>query len=134
MKCISINCAAVLLVSVCAALAGLEVKVATPKSTGDKAVIKVEMKNAFKEKIESARAVVFLIDDKGKVVGQMTRWVIGGEKDRPALLPDTTTTYNFVVSTEKKYATTKLNFTRVVLSGGKLADITKDVTVTLAPK
>lgn len=127
-------CGSVSLVSVCAAAAGLEVKVAVPKSTGDKAVIKVEMKNAFAERIESARAVVFLIDDNGKVVGQMTRWVIGGEKDRPALLPNTGATYSFVVPTEKKFATTKLNFTRVVLNGGKLADVTKGVIVTSATK
>ena len=67
--------------------AKLEVKVSEPKTTGKKALIKLELKNTFTEKIESARAVVFLLDDQGKVVGQMTRWVIGGTKDKPALVP-----------------------------------------------
>lgn len=112
------------------ALADLTVRVAELKRTGDKAVIKLEMKNSFAVKIESARVVVFLMDDKGKVVDQVTRWVVGGEKDRPALLPDAKATYNFVVSTEKPFSTTKISFTRVVLEGGKLADIKSSVTVT----
>jgi hypothetical protein len=51
------------------ARADLTVKVSDPKRTGDKVVIKLEMKNTFAEKIESARAVVFLLDEQGKVVG-----------------------------------------------------------------
>ena len=68
--------------------ATLTVKVAAPKQAGQKTVIELTMKNTFKEKVESARAQVFLIDGQGKVVGQAARWVIGGTKDKPALLPD----------------------------------------------
>jgi len=65
-------------------------------------------------------------------VGQSTKWVIGGTKDRPALAPDHETTFNFVVPMKKPFTQTKVTFSRVVLEGGKLADVAKDVSVTLA--
>jgi methionine-rich copper-binding protein CopC len=100
-----------------------------PKATGGKAVIKLTMTNTFTESIESARAVVFLFDDQGKMVGQGTRWVIGGAKNRPALEPEKETVFNFVVDTDKPFTKTKVSFNRLVLQGGKLADVTKDVQV-----
>lgn len=69
------------------AQAQLAVTVLPPKVTGSKAVVKPEMRNGLAEKIESARAVCFLSDDQGKVIGHATQWVIGGTKDRPALEP-----------------------------------------------
>ncbi len=114
--------------------ANLVVRVGEPKTTGGKAVTKLEMKNTFKANIESARAVVFLIDDHGKVVGQTTRWVIGGTKDKPALAPDAKTTFNFVVPTDKPFTKTKVSFNRVILEGGKTVDVNKDVTIEDAKK
>src|SRR2546421_7173224 len=58
--------------------AALIIAVDQPKITGSKAVVKLDMKNTFNEKVESARAVVFLLDAQGKMVGQSTKWVIGG--------------------------------------------------------
>lgn len=40
------------------AYANLMVKVNEPKTTGQKTLIKLELKNTFKEKIESVRATV----------------------------------------------------------------------------
>src|SRR6266700_4205268 len=114
--------------------ANLVVNVGEPKTTGGKAVIKLEMKNTFKDKIESARAVVFLFDDQGKVVGQTTRWVIGGTKDKPALAPDGKATFNFVVPTDKPFTRTKVSFNRVILEGGKTVDVNKDVSIEDAKK
>ncbi len=59
-----------LLVGLTPAWASLSVKVEEPKLTGSKAVIKLTMTSTFTTKIESARAVAFLLDDKGKVMGQ----------------------------------------------------------------
>jgi hypothetical protein len=84
--------------------------------------------------VESARAQVFLINDQGKVVGQAARWVIGGTKDKPALSPDKETTFNFVVQTDKPFKKSKVSFTRVVLEGGKLADVNKEVQIQNADK
>ncbi len=123
-----------LLVNVATAHANLLVKVGEPKTTGGKAVIELEIKNTFKEKIESARAVVFLFDDQGKVVGQTTRWVIGGTKDKPALAPDSKTTYNFVVPTDKPFTKTKVSFNRVILEGGKVFDVNSAVNIEDAKK
>lgn len=109
--------------------AKLVVKVGEPKRTGAKAVITLEMKNTFVEKIESARAVVFLLDDQGKVVGQMTRWVIGGTKDRPPLSSDSTATYNFVIPTDKSFTKTKVTFSHLLLEGGKAVDVKQSVEV-----
>ena len=49
-----------------------------------KSVVKLELKDTFPGEIESARVVLFLRDDQGKVVGQSTKWVLGGgKKDNP---------------------------------------------------
>jgi hypothetical protein len=67
--------------------AQLAVTVSPPKIVGQKTVVKLAMKNNLADKVESARAVCFLLDDQGTMVGQSTQWVIGGTKDRPALEP-----------------------------------------------
>jgi hypothetical protein len=67
------------------AQAQLAVTVSPVKVAGQKAVVPLAMKNNLAEKIESARAVCFLTDEEGKMVGQGTRWVIGGSQDKPGL-------------------------------------------------
>jgi hypothetical protein len=109
--------------------AQLSVTIAPPKTVGQKAVTKLELKNSYAEKIESARATLFLLDDQGKVVGQATQWVIGGTKERPALEPGKETVFNFVVPTEKAFTTIRLTFTRLILEGGKSVDATKGVVI-----
>ena len=109
--------------------AGLSVKLDKPKTTGNKTVVKLTLNNTFTERIEGARATVFLIGEQDKVVGQRAAWIIGGDPDKPALKPDGTTTYNFVVDTEKPVTSARVVFTRIVLENGKLADPHKDVKI-----
>lgn len=111
------------------ASAQLSVTVAPSKTIGQKSVTKLELKNTYAEKIESARATLFLLDERGKVVGQATQWVIGGTKDRPALEPGKETVFNFVVPTDKAFTTTRLMFSRLVLAGGKAVDATNGVVI-----
>ncbi len=87
------------------------------------------MRNTGKEKIECSRAEVFLLDDQGKVVGRGARWVIGGTKDKPGLSPDKETTFDFVVQIDRPFTKSKVSFSRVVLEGGKLADVSKEVQI-----
>ena len=86
-----------------------------------KSVEKLELKNTFPGEIESTRVVLFLRDDQGKVVGQSTKWVLGGgKKDNPhTLAPNGSTTFNFVVS-KKRFSKAKLTFSRIIVEGGKL--------------
>ena len=126
------------LLSVCSTIASgqLTVTVSPLKITGQRAVVPLTIKNGFGEKVESARAAVFLLDEQGKMVGQSTKWVIGGTKDRPALEPKEETTFNFVITNPQPFTTTnltaKVNFSRVVLDGGKLADVRQAVNMTAA--
>lgn len=114
-----------------AAWAQLTVTVSPPKVAGSKAVVPLAMKNSFVEPIESARAVVFLSDENGKVVGQATHWVIGGDATRPALSAGATNVFHFVLTSDEPFTTTnltaKVSFSRVVLESGKLANPTKEV-------
>src|SRR5436309_3541902 len=96
------------LMSLMAADAALVVRMSEPKTYGQKTIIKMELQNTFTNRIESARAVVFLLDDKGKVVGQETRWILGGTKDRPALAPEVKAIFNFVVQANKPFTKTKV--------------------------
>jgi hypothetical protein len=127
-----------LLVTSATASAQLAVMVSPVKVTGQKAVVPLALKNNFGETIQSARAVVFLADEQGKVQGRpVTRWVIGG-RNTNGLPAGATNAYFFVVATDKPFPTTNLTakvaFNRVVLEGGKLADVTKDVQIEKAPK
>jgi len=113
--------------------AQLVVNVSQPRISGQKAVVSLSMKNEFSQKIESARAVVFLLDKQGKMVAQSTKWVIGGTQDKPGLAPAATNSFFFVVSSDKPFPgtnlTAKVNFSRLVLEGGKLGDPIKNVTI-----
>lgn len=120
------------------ATAQLAVTVSSPKVTGQKTVVTLAIKNNMTEKVESARAVIFLLDEQGTMVGESTKWVIGGTKARPALEPKKETTFNFVITSPQPLMTTnliaKVSFSRVVLAGGKLADVKQNVMVSEAAK
>jgi hypothetical protein len=123
-----------LLLTTTVAQAQLAVTVSPPKVIGQKVVVPLGLRNDFNERIESARAVVFLIDEQGKAVGQpATRWVIGGSNDKPGLAAGVTNAFHFVIASDKPFATpnliAKVTFSRVVLAGGKLADVNKEVQV-----
>jgi hypothetical protein len=129
-----------LLIAALTAPAQLAVTVSSVKVTGQKAVVPLALENRLSEKIESARAMVFLLDEQGKVIGQpTTRWVIGG-----GLQPTTGTTnglasgatniFHFVVTSALPFSTTnltaKVQFPRIVFEGGRLGDPSRDVIVT----
>ena len=111
--------------------AQLSVTVMPPKIAGQKAIVQLKMKNTLTNKVESARAVCFLLDEQGKMVGQSTKWVIGQSKT--GLEPKGETTFNFVVTSPQPFTTTnlaaKVSFSRVVLEGDKLVDPNKDVQI-----
>ena len=110
--------------------AALVVQIDQPKSTGSKVIVKLELQNTYAEKIKAVRAVMFLMNDDGKVVGQSTSWIIGGGKDKPALDANAKTTYNFVITTDKPFTKSKLLVERILLENGNLADARKDVQIT----
>src|SRR6266496_5052825 len=125
--------AAIVVLGPLLASAQLRVIVSPIKIAGEKAVVPLSIRNKFAEKVESARAVAFLLDGNGNVVGQGTRWVIGGNENKPGLPSGATNSFNFVMASDKPFATTNLTativFNRIVLEGGKLADVNKDVHV-----
>ena len=120
------------------ATAQLAVTVMPPKVVGQKAIVELAMTNDLAAKVESARAVCFLLDGQGRMVGQSSKWVVGGTKSRPALAPKHGTTFNFVITSPQPFTTTnltaKVSFSRVVLDGGKLADVRRDVIVSESVK
>lgn len=132
-KCIKGISICFVLFSASAASAQLIVTVSQPRITGSKTVVPLALENGLAKKIDSARAVVFLLDQQGNVIAQETRWVIGGSQDKPGLDSGATNSFYFVVSSAKRLATTnltaKVSFSRVVLEGGEIADSNKDVQI-----
>ena len=118
--------------------AQLSVTVSPVKVTGQKAIVPLAMQNNLAERVESARAAVFLLDEHGKLVAQGTRWVIGGSEGKLGLAVGATNAFYFVIASDKPFATTnlaaKVSFNRVVMEGGKVADVTKSVQVEHAEK
>jgi hypothetical protein len=102
--------------------------------TGNKAVVRLDLKNGFQERIESARAAVFVLDDQGKMLAQASKWVIGGTREGAPLAADSETKYEFVVQSPKPFLATnlvaRLSFSRLVLEGNRPADPVKDVSIT----
>jgi hypothetical protein len=100
---------------------------------GQKALVPLAMKNNLTEIIESARATVFLLDDHGRIIGQATKWVIGGSTGSPGLAAGATNSFYFVVQCPKPFATTnvtsKVTFNRVVLKGGKIVEVKQNVEI-----
>ena len=128
-------CSAVILpVVLLTATAQLAVTVSPPKMVGQKAIVKLAMKNGLAQKIESARAVCFLLDDQGKMIGQSAKWVIGQTKT--GLASSATNNFNFVITSSQPFTTTnltaKVSFIRVVLDGGKQSDPRQAVIVSQA--
>ncbi len=119
----------ILLLAATAAHAQLGVTVSPVKFAGQKVIVPLALTNQFNEKIESARAAVFLLDKDGKMLGQSSRWVIGGSADKPGLAAGATNAFNFVVTSIKPITTTNLTakviFSRVILESGKLAEVHK---------
>jgi hypothetical protein len=128
-----LSLAAALLLWPLLASAQLAVTVAPVKAIGQKAIVPLAMKNGFAERIESALAVCFLLDDQGKIVGQTSRWIIGGTRDKTGLATGATNAFNFVIAATKPFTSTNLTakvaFSRIVLEGDKLADTQKEVQV-----
>ena len=114
------------------ASAQLAVTVSPPKVVGQKSAVKLAIKNGLAEKIESARAVCFLLDAQGRMVGQSTKWVIG--QNHVGLEPGATNSFNFVITSPQPFTATnltaKVSFTRLVLAGGKSANAKQSVIVT----
>jgi len=114
-------------------VAQLEVTSAPLKYVGQKTVVPLALKNDFTQTITSARAAVFVSDERGKVVGQASRWVIGGAPDKPGLEPKATNAFHFVITSNKPLESTnliaKVMFTRLVLEGGKSVDPKKNVVI-----
>jgi hypothetical protein len=115
------------------AQAQLAVTVSPVMVIGQKVVVPLAMTNNLAGPVASARAVCFLLDEQGTMIGQSTKWVIGGTKDRPALQPNAGTTFNFVITGPQRYTTTNLtaqvSFSRLVLDGEKLANPKTDVQI-----
>jgi hypothetical protein len=126
-----------LFLGVLTARAQLTVTVSPPKITGQKAIVPLAMTNNLAEPVASARAVCFLLDEQGKMVGQSSKWVIGGGKDQLALPVKSGTTYNFVITSSQPLTATKLtaklSFIRILLPGNKPANVNKDVTILNTP-
>jgi hypothetical protein len=108
-----------------AALASLSLKVGDPKSNGGKVLVKLTITNTYSNAVESARAAVFLVDEKGKVVGQNTQWVIGGAKEKPALAPQASAVYYVTIATDKPFQKANVVFTRIVLEDGQVVQAGK---------
>src|SRR6266542_2323362 len=93
----------ILLLGATLAQAQLAITVSPPKVTGQKAIVPLAIKNNLAVKVESARAVVFLLDDQGKMAGQATRWVIGGTMQKPGLAADATNEFQLVIAADKPF-------------------------------
>ena len=55
--------------------AQLAVTVSSPKITEQKAIVSLAMTNNLAEPVRSARAICFLLDEQGKMIGQSSKWV-----------------------------------------------------------
>ena len=111
----------------------LNATVSKPVVQGDALMVKLTLQNNLPETIESARAVVFVTDETGKMVAEAARWVVGNADGNSSLESGATNQFNFVLRTRAATSSTNLaaqvSFNRVVLENGKLADLAKDIRI-----
>jgi hypothetical protein len=114
------------------ASAQLTVTVFPVKVIGQKVVVQLSMKSNLADKIESVRAVCFVLNERGKMVGQSTRWVVGQNKQ--PLAPKGNTKFNFVITAPGQFVssnlTAKVIFSRLILDGDKSVDPRQEVEIT----
>jgi hypothetical protein len=118
--------ALLLFINVCNLLAAFEVVQEGVQQIGFKSLVKLKLTNKFGEKINSARASVFLMDAQGKVVAQSVKWIIDGSQEMKGLKPDAVLKYTFVLNNDKPFTTAKVTITRIVLESGKVVTPTSD--------
>lgn len=113
--------------------AQLAVTVSPPEIVGQKAIVLLTLKNHLSERIDSARAMCFLLNDQGKVVGESTKWVIGGTPGRLGLEAGVTNNFNFVITSAEPFTTTnltaKISFSQLVCEDGKPANVKTSVQI-----
>jgi hypothetical protein len=118
--------------------AQLVVTVSPPNVIGQKAIVMLKMANHFDGQIKFARAGCFLLDDRGEMIGQSAKWVINENLNKTGLPSGATNEFNFVITNPKPFLTTnltaKVNFSRVVLQEGQLANVRQTVKVVPAEK
>jgi hypothetical protein len=119
--------------------AQLAITVSPVKITGQRVIVPLALTNHLPQSVESARAMCVLLNDQGKMVGQTAKWVIGGGgKGRPALTPNSGTTYNFVITSPQPLTstnlTTKIVVTRVILEHHQITNANAVVTIDSSAK
>jgi hypothetical protein len=109
----------------------LTVKVSPLKIVGQKTLVELTMTNRGTNRIEAARAVCFVLDQNGQMVGQSAKWVIGQNKTR--LEPNGEAKFNFVITAPHPLMATnltaKVSFSRLILQGGKQANPQNNITI-----
>jgi hypothetical protein len=121
------------------AQAQLAVTVSPLKITGQRVIVPLALTNHLPQSVVSARAMCVLLNEQGKMVGQTAKWVIGGGgKGRPALTPNSGTTYNFVITSPQPLTstnlTTKIVVTRVILEHHQITNANAVVTIDSSAK
>jgi hypothetical protein len=119
--------------------AQLAITVSPVKITGQRVIVPLALTNHLPQSVESARAMCVLLNDQGKMVGQTAKWVIGGGgKGRPALTPNSGTTYNFVITSPQPLTSTNLTakivVTRVILEHHQITNANAVVTIDSSAK
>ncbi|MEM9400686.1 MAG: hypothetical protein AAF984_10810 [Verrucomicrobiota bacterium] len=114
-----INC---LLFSVAGLYGNLEVSVTGVQSKGNKGAVKLKLKNGFDQGIRSARVWVFMFDDEGKVAGNQSQWLFGGEGEGPGLEDSQEKDYIVPVESVKPFSSAQVTFSRIILEDGTTPD------------
>jgi hypothetical protein len=99
----------------------LVVKVSPLKVVGQKALVELTITNQGTNRIEAARAICFVQDQDGRMVGQSAKWVIG--QNKTGVEPKGQAKFNFVITAPHPLVATNLTarvrFSRLILQDGK---------------
>jgi hypothetical protein len=109
----------------------IAVKLSPLKVVGQKALVELTITNSGTNRIEAARAICFVLDQNGQMVGQSAKWVIG--QNKTSLEPNGQAKFNFVITAPHPLMATnltaKVNFSRLILQGGKQVNPQNNVTI-----
>ena len=98
-------------------------KVRSITRTPGKVVVKIELQNQLSSPVESARAYLFLLDEKGKVQGRKSEWVINATRRPGPLGAGEKRLWHFVLNrADAEFQRVQFGFSRLILEGGRVVD------------
>jgi len=102
----------------------IEASVTGVTSEGKSGEFELKLKNTFDKSVKSARVWVFMFDDDGKVAGNQSQWLFGGDgnKEDQPLVGEEERSFIVPVQSQKPFSSVQVTLSRIIMEDGSMPD------------